>query len=44
MGIQKDRLIETVLLVTQTYVHTGGLDFFLQFYAQIFGLSKPMTE
>ena len=43
VGTQKNRLSEMVLLSTQTYVQTDGLENISQFYAQKFCLSKPMT-
>ena len=43
VGTQKNRLNETVLLSTQTYVQTDGLDNIYNFMLKKFCLSKPMT-
>ena len=44
MGTQKNRLNETVLLSSQNMFKLMGKKFFLQFYAEIYCLSKPVLS
>ena len=44
MGTQKNRLNETVLLVTQNICSNSWVRKYLQFYADFFCLSKPVCN